>query len=331
MRAEVQEILGRLRAIPGVIDAAATDHEVLAGSLWVFTGYAIKDAAVQSSPAARTAQGRYISANYFETLRIPLIRGRSFDEHDRPGSEKVAIVNEALARQVWGTTDVVGKQFSMNAAATRPTLIVGVVANAREVDLNSAAEPEFYFSILQERPAALQLLLRTAQDPAAIASAVSHEVRSVDHDQPITSIATIENVISEHASGEKMNTALLIFFGAIGLSLALLGVYGVVAYTVSRRTREIGIRMALGANPFDVMRMVIRQGLVLALIGVTLGATGAVALRQVLQNNFTVANTNDVATYLGAGVLVILVACLACYVPARRAMKVDPMVALRYE
>ena len=128
-----------------------------------------------------------------------------------------------------------------------------------------------------------------------------------------------------------MQAALLNFFGAIGLGLALLGVYGVVAYSVSRRTREIGIRMALGANRFDVMRMVIRHGLILAMIGVAIGAAGAVALKQVLQNNFTVANTNGVATYLVAGVLVITVACFACYVPARRAMRVDPMVALRYQ
>jgi putative ABC transport system permease protein len=199
------------------------------------------------------------------------------------------------------------------------------------VDLNSPAEPVFYFPILQDRPSSLHLIVRTAQDPSALISLVSREVRIVDTDQPITNIATMEQIISEHASGEKFSAALLSFFGAIGLGLALLGVYGVVAYSVSRRTREIGIRMAVGANAFDVMRMVIRQGLVLSLIGVAIGAAGAVALKQVLQNNFTVANTNDVSTYVVAGVLVIIVACLACYIPARRAMRVDPMIALRHE
>ena len=141
----------------------------------------------------------------------------------------------------------------------------------------------------------------------------------------------MDNLIREQIGDTKLDTVLLNFFGAIGLGLALLGVYGVVAYSVSRRTREIGIRMALGANRFSVMRMVIRQGLILSLIGVAIGGVGAVALKKVLQNNFTVANTNDVTTYLVAGVLVTIVACLACHVPARRAMKVDPMVALRYE
>ena len=141
----------------------------------------------------------------------------------------------------------------------------------------------------------------------------------------------MDNLIREQVGDTRLHTFLLNFFGAIGLCLALLGVYGVVAYSVSRRTREIGIRMALGANRFNVMRMVIRQGLILSLIGVAIGTAGAIALKKVLQNNFTVANANDVTTYVVAAMLVIFVACLACYVPARRAMRVDPMVALRYE
>jgi putative ABC transport system permease protein len=331
LHAKVQDVLGRLRALPGVKEAAVTDHVVMGGSLWVFTGFTVEDAVAPLSAAQRTVQGRQVSAGYFEMLGVQLIRGRFFTEHDSPNSQKVAIINEAAARQLWGKVDVVGKRFSMSGKAGDWTEVVGMVANTREVDLSRAPQPVFYSPILQDTPVGLQIIVRTAQDPAAMASLVSREVRIVDKDQPITNIATMDQIIHEHASSERLSTALLSFFGVIGLGLALLGVYGVVAYSVSRRTREIGIRMALGANRFDVMRMVIRQGFILAMIGVAIGAAGAVALKQVLQNNFTVANTNDVPTYLVAGVLVIIVACLACYVPARRAMRVDPMVALRYE
>jgi putative ABC transport system permease protein len=331
LHAKIQDVLGRLRALPGVTEAAVTDHGVLSGALWVFTGYSVEGRVAPLSAAARTAQGRQVSAGYFETLGVRLLRGRLFTEQDVSNSEKVAIINEATAKEIWGSVDAVDRQFRKSGDSSDLTRVVGVVANTHEVDLNSPAQPVFYFPILQESPVGLQLIVRTAQDPAALASLISREVRLVDKDQPITNIATMDQIIYEHASSERLSTALLSFFGAIGLGLALLGVYGVVAYSVSRRTREIGIRMALGANPFDVMRMVIRQGLILALIGVAIGAVGAVALKQVLQNNFTVANTNDVATYSVAGVLVIIVACLACYVPARRAMRVDPMAALRHE
>jgi putative ABC transport system permease protein len=175
------------------------------------------------------------------------------------------------------------------------------------------------------------MIVRTAQDPSTIVTTISRQIWSADKDQPITNVQTMDRLIRDQTGDSRMQTALLSFFGAIGLGLALLGVYGVVAYSVSRRTREIGIRMALGASRIGVMRMVIRQGLILAMTGVAIGTAGAVALKQVLQNNFTVANTNDVATYFIAALLVIIVACLACYVPARRAMRVDPMVALRHE
>jgi len=332
--AKIQDILARVRAVPGVLDVTSTDHTVLGGSIYMFSGFDVEDASTAKSTAARSAEVRYVSPSYFKMLGIRLLRGRFFADGDVPNSQKVAIVNEAMARQLWGTVDAVGKRFSLGQNKNKTpdwTVVAGVVANTREVGLSSAPQPEFYFPILQGGPMSLHIIIRAEQEPTALASLVSHEVWISDKDQPITHLATMDQLISRQVGEPKLHTALLSFFGAIGLGLALLGVYGVVAYSVSRRTREIGIRMALGANPFDVMRMVIRQGLILAMIGVAIGAVGAVALRQVLQNNFTVANTNDVATYVVAGVLVIIVACLACYVPARRAMRVDPMVALRYE
>jgi len=330
--AKIQDILARVRAVPGVLDVTATDHAVLGGTIYMMSGFTIEDAPTTKSAVARNAHVRDVSPSYFNMLGIRLLRGRFFTDADVSNSQKVAILNEAMARQAWGTVDVVGKRFNFgNDKKPRWITVAGVIADTREVGLSSAPQPEFYFPILQGGVGSLHMIIRTAQDPEALASQVSREVWTSDKDQPVTHIATMDELISKQVGEPKMQTALLNFFGAIGLGLALLGVYGVVAYSVSRRTREIGIRMALGANRFDVMRMVIRQGLILAVIGVAIGAAGAVALKQVLQNNFTVANTNDLATYLVAGVLVIVVACLACYVPARRAMRVDPMVALRYQ
>jgi len=332
LHAKIQDLVGRVRVLPGVADVTVTDHNVLGGFIRVTSGFTV-EGAEPKAVTERTAHVRYVSPSYFQMLGVHLLRGRFFTEHDVPNSEKVAIVNEAMAQQLWGSVDIVGKRISMMAQSKTNdwTVVAGVVANTHEVELGGNPKPEFYFPILQGGPISLHMIIRTQQDPSALASLISRQIWNVDKDQPITHVMTMDSLIRVQLGDTRMDTLLLNFFGAIGLGLALLGVYGVVAYSVSRRTREIGIRMALGANRFDVLRMVIRQGLILSLIGVAIGGAGAVALKKVLQNNFTVANTNDVTTYLVAGVLVIIVACLACYVPARRAMKVDPMVALRYE
>jgi putative ABC transport system permease protein len=331
LHAKIQDLIGRVRALPGVGDVTVTDHNVLGGFIMVTSGFNVEGVEPRSV-TDRTAHVRYVSPSYFQMLGVHLLRGRFFTEHDVPNSEKVAIVNETMAQKLWGTVDVVGKRISMGQNKTNDwTVISGVVADTHEVALGGNPKPEFYFPILQGGPRSLHMIIRTQQDPASLSSTVSRQIWAVDKDQPITHVMTMDNLIREQIGDDRMNTVLLNFFGAIGLGLALLGVYGVVAYSVSRRTREIGIRMALGANRFNVMRMVIRQGLILSLIGVAIGTAGAIALKKVLQNNFTVANANDVTTYVVAAMLVIFVACLACYVPARRAMCVDPMVALRYE
>jgi putative ABC transport system permease protein len=336
LHAKIHEILDRVQAVPGVEAVAATDHPILGGSINMFSGFTVEGAPAAHSLAESSAQVRSVSPSLFQLLGIRLIRGRFFDDHDVQNSQKVVIVNEAMARRLWGTLDVVGKriQFGNNSNKAKPaewTVVAGVVASIREVSLGMTPDAEFYFPIYEGGAWSIHLITRTKQDPNALAALISRQVWLVDKDQPITDIATMDQLIKEEVGEPRMHTALLSFFGAIGLGLALLGVYGVVAYSVARRTREIGIRMALGANPSHVLRMVIRQGFVLAAVGVAIGAGGAFALARVLKSQFTVANTTDVPTYLAAATLVIFVACLACYVPARRAMRVDPMVALRHE
>jgi putative ABC transport system permease protein len=209
--------------------------------------------------------------------------------------------------------------------------IVGVVADTRDVSLDSKPSPEFYLSLFQYGVGTHHLLVRTAGDPEALGGAVTHAVWSVLPEQPITHVFPLSQVISRSVGQPKMRAILLGLFAGIGLALALLGVYGVVSYTVIRRTREIGIRVALGAQRTNVLRMVLWQGLALGVLGVIIGTAGGMALAKVIATQLFELKATDPATYVGAALLMIGVACAACYIPARRAMKVDPIVALRHE
>ena len=329
LHSKIQDTLGKIRALPGVTDATATDHAVLGGNIYITSGFTVEGVPARSI-TERSAQVRLVSPSYFRMLGVHLIQGRFFTEHDVSNSEKVAIVNEAMARQLWGTVDAVGKRFNLGNNQGWTT-VAGVISDTRDVALGSPPQPQFYFPILQDMPLGLHLILRTAQDPARLAPLVARQVWTVDKDQPVMNVATMDQLISEQVGAPRLDSALLSFFGAIGLGLALLGVYGVVAYSVTRRTKEIGIRMALGADRLKVLSMVIKQGFLLACSGVVIGVAGALALARVLKSTFTVANATDAPTYIVAGLLVIFVACLASFVPARRAMRVDPMVALRHE
>jgi putative ABC transport system permease protein len=243
-------------------------------------------------------------------------------------------VNEAMAREFWGTLNVLGKRISVSKDAEgNPEWneIVGVVANARDVSIEAQADPECFLALFQWGVSSHHLIVRTGANPDALADTISRQIWASYPDQPVTHVTTLTRTIAESVGDQRMHTVLLSVFAGTGLLLALLGVYGVVSYSVARRTQEIGVRMALGAGRTDVLRVVMRQGLILVATGAALGTAGALGATRVIASELYGVKSSDPWTFSGAFLLVLIVGCLACWVPARRAMRVDPMVALRYE
>jgi len=332
----IRKIVAKIQQIPGVAEVTASDHGVLTGMMMMQGGLIVDGAIPVSSKEARIARARYVYPNYFRIMGIPILRGREFTDLDSgiATAQRVVLVNAAMAREYWGTLDVLGKRISMSTDDKGKTVwneVVGVVADAREVNLRGEPSPTYFLSMLQGGTGSLHLLVRTHTDPDALATTISRQIWAAYPDQPVTHLMTMLRNISESVGNERLRSVLLILFAGIGFALALVGVYGVVSYSVARRVQEIGIRMALGAAPMDVLRMVIRQGLLPVALGILLGAAGAFGLARVIASQLYGVKPTDPATFLGATALVLFVASLASCIPARRAMRVDPMVALRYE
>jgi predicted permease len=324
------QVLRRVESLPGVRSAALTDSLPLSpyqGFLMMSPNRLLSRAALSSSTTVMMRM-LTVSPGYFYTLGIPVLTGRTFTDHDDEHALKVAVVNEALARHLWPTEDPVGKQFPPPRGEMT---VVGVVGNIRHDGLSQDTEAEFYVPYLQLPGNSMQLAVRTAVDPDSIVSAVRAQVRHVDPDQPLYHVATLQQVLSESLAPRRFNMLLLGIFAGIALALATIGIYGVMAFSVTERTHEIGIRMALGAKRSDVLGMVVRQGLKLALIGMALGVAGAWALTSFLASFLFGVAPRDPATFVLVSLALVAVSILACYIPARRATRVDPMVALRYE
>ncbi|HEV2194808.1 MAG TPA: ABC transporter permease [Candidatus Acidoferrum sp.] len=332
--AHLQEITARIQQVPGVSEVTASDHGVLGGMMEMQGGLVVDGAIPATSKETRTAYARYIYPEYFRIMSIPLLRGREFTDRDSGDAQSVVIVNTAMAREYWGTLEVLGKRISVSTDDQHKPVwneVVGVVADAREVNLRSKPAPTYFFSLLQGGTGSIHLLVRTLTDPDALATTLTRQIWAAYPDQPITHLTTMSRNISESVGNERLRSVLLAVFAGIGFAIALVGVYGVISYSVSRRVQEIGIRMALGAVPSDVLRMVIRQGLLPVALGVAFGAAGAFGLTGLVASQLYGVKPSDPATFIGATALVLGVALFACYVPARRAMRLDPMVALRHE
>ena len=277
---------------------------------------------------------RRASTGYFQTMGIPLLAGRLVTEQDVTNNTASVLINEAMARRFWPGEDPIGKRISTATSSgqqTRWQTIVGVVGNVRHLGLDVEPRPEIYYHTNTSPPFGPVVVIRTTADPEQLISAARAKVRELDRDVPVSNVNTMEQLVAQSVAERRFGMSLVTIFAAIALLLAVIGIYGVVSYSVAQRTTEIGVRMALGASATDVLKMVLRKGMTLALIGVGLGLAGAVVVTRLLAAMLFAVKPTDLATFSIVSVGLIFVALLACYVPARRAMKVDPLVALRDE
>jgi putative ABC transport system permease protein len=318
-----RQAVERLSALPGVGSAAAVSAAPLTGAN---TRLSVEVEGLQTPTALPAVNHTVATPGYFQTLGIPMLRGRYFTGQDREGAPPVVIVNERAAQLYWPNADPLGKRIRLQG---RPwSTVVGVSGDVRQILVTGAA-PEVFAPHAQDPSPAMCLVLRTTQDPRSVVSAVRAEIRALDRDLPVASIQTMEDIISGYLPG-AMIVGIVAFSGA-ALLLAALGLFGVISFLAAQRTREIGIRMALGASPQDVRKLVVGQGLRLAAVGAAVGLAGALALSRVLSGVlFGVSPTNP-GVFAAVTLILAGVAVAASYFPARRASRIDPMVALRYE
>ncbi|MGH9774451.1 MAG: ABC transporter permease [Candidatus Acidiferrales bacterium] len=326
------DALARLKAEPGVTGVAASTGPVLQGSLGFSFGIMV-DGRTEQGHGLDNIEVATVTPDFFRVFGLPIIRGRLFDDSDREGAPKVVIVNEAFGKLAWGKDNPLGGRISFGKSDGKPdwTEVIGVVADARDVRPNDAPRPEMYWPLLQSSSELYNFSIRTASEPLAAVPAIRSAIWSVDPDLPINDVTTIDAAIAETHAAPRFRTTLLATFAGLGVVLALVGIYGVLSYFAAQRTREIGIRMALGAEPGDVLRMIVGQGMKMVMAGIVLGVLGSLALTRLLTDLLYEVRPTDPLTYVGVSVLLVGVALAACWLPARRAMRVDPMVALRYE
>jgi predicted permease len=270
--------------------------------------------------------------NYFETMGIPLVRGRLFGPTDGPGAPPVAVINETMARKLFPDQDPVGQHVRTGPNATGPwTTIIGVIGDIRHGGLEEVPQPEFYINYLQGPPVGPFIVLRTIGDPAAIAETVRAEARRIDKNLPIYDMRTMSTLRTEAVSTRRFILLIVGAFGALALGLAAIGVYGVMSLIVSERTREVGVRLALGAEPSQLLAMIVGQAAKLAGIGVAIGLAVALPMAPLLDSQLYGVRSFDPMTFISVPVLLVLIAALAAVVPARRAMSIDPLAALRVD
>jgi putative ABC transport system permease protein len=329
-----REAFERIEGLPGVESVGAINDLPLGGDR-DSAAFAIEGRPAPPPGERPSTEWRLVNPDYFKAMSIPLLRGRAFTEDDAIDSPPVVVINDSFARRFFPNEDPVGRRIILDLTISNATPVarevVGVAGDVRDLGLDAEPKPEVYAPYLQETVPYMALMVKAKADPAALGAAVRGEVSAIDKDQPISGIQGMEQVIKDSVGGRRFNMTLFAIFAAVALLLAAVGIYGVMAYSVTRRTHEIGIRMALGASSRDVLRLVLGQGMALALIGMVVGLAVSAALTRVMSSLLYEVSATDPLTFAAIPLLLAGVALLACYIPARRAMKVDPMVALRYE
>lgn len=341
----VHQVVQRIEGLPGAQAATATIMLPIEGGIdlpFLIEGRPPDKGGLYTGDE----QWRAMSAHYLRTFRIPLLRGRAFDDRDTGKSERVVLINQAMAKKYWPKGDPVGQRMTIGGKALGPEFddpprqIIGVIGNVRETGLGDADHPVMYvpegqisdpLTKLANSVIPLSWAIRTANDPSALSAAIQREIMAVDGQLAVSRIRTMDQVVSESTARQNFNMLLLSIFAGLALLLAAIGIYGLMSYTVEQRTQEIGIRMALGAGRGDMLNLIVRQGMLLAVVGLVVGLGAAFGLTRLLAGLLFGVKTTDPATYVAVALVLIAVAMFACYVPARRATKIDPLIALRYE
>jgi putative ABC transport system permease protein len=324
---QFEQIATQIRALPGVKEASGIDDLPLSNEFRQASRFVIDGQPAIAAGARPIAQFRTVSLSYFSTLAIPLRAGRFFTEDD--WKQQNTVINETMAYRYWPQGDALGKRINLCSLDPKPcwSTIIGIAGNVHQFGLDAEPTYDVYFT----GGWTPFLVIRTVSDPVRIAAAVAEVVHRVDSNLPVTHVTTMDGLLSDSVSPRRFSAVLIGIFAALALLLAAVGIYGVMSYTVSQRTQEIGVRMALGAQMGNVRRMILGHTLKLTLIGVGLGLAGAFVVARFLASLVFGVSTYDGATFLGVAFLLIAVALAASYIPARRAMRVDPIVALRYE
>ena len=325
------DLIERVKSLPGIQSAAVVNYIPLGGA------NSSDDFLVEGQPEpppGRENEGRYrvCSPSYFQTMGIAILKGRPFTEQDQAGAKPVIIVNETLARRYWPDGDALGKRMRLYGPLDKaPWMEVVGIAQDVKHELNSPVTPDFYLPHKQDAWNAMVLVARTAVDPASMAGPIRQQVLALDKDQPVYDVYTMNEVRAISVTLYTFGFAMIGIFATVALVLAAIGIYGVMAFAVTQRTQEIGIRMAMGARSADVLKLIVSDGMSLALMGIVAGLAGALAITRLMASLLFNVSPTDVVTFALVTAGLLLVALAACYLPARRATKVDPLVALRYE
>lgn len=343
-------LLENIRVLPGVESTAAATGLPLGNNGWQ-TGFLVEGQPPPQRDQTPLLEACVVTPDYFRAMNIPVLRGRVFTDRDDQshlagrdlskvsenhrsvaGVNKI-VIDEEFAKRYWPNEEAVGKRVKWGSDADSPMLeVIGVVGRVKMESLNQNSDRvQGYFAFNQLPAGAMTVIIKGASDPNQLISSVRGAVKAIDPDQPIYSPLTMDEIRAESVAPERLNLTLLSLFAGIALVLAIVGIYGVMSYSVTQRTHEIGIRMAIGARPGDVFKMILGHGMKLALIGVALGLVGAFGLTRLMATMLFGVEPTDATTFASISILLITVALLACYLPGRRATKVEPTISLRYE